>query len=333
MSYLNINYSTLEDAWGSNFEKSKKKKPSDVCNMYNKRNSTKTLRPYKSFQESSHIKPIYEDDNYTKYYGYKDGRPFSRKSNKLSKYNLKFPYERKSISNYYESDEEDVDEVYVDEENNIYEESFLPIKPIIKSKNAFNVSSSKKSTKQPKLMRTNFSYIDEEHNDSLIHKQPIVIEEEYDDHDDVPEVPNNLKKKISPTFKKQNPLTQPEEENYDYFSKINSYESDEEFDTYLSPKNVSSVYDEDDSDGDDEYNNIMQSVFEEHTQTKKYRHIADEEFEEENNDCKKDTYLSSKNKMKERVFLDLILYTISGVILIFIMEQFIQIGMKIKTTI
>ena len=46
MSYLNISYSTLEDAWGSNFEK-KKKKESSSCSLYNKRN-LKTNKPYKT---------------------------------------------------------------------------------------------------------------------------------------------------------------------------------------------------------------------------------------------------------------------------------------------
>lgn len=335
MSYLNINYSTLEDAWGSNFEKSKKKKQSDVCNMYNKKNSAKTLRPYKSFQESSHIKPIYEDDDYTKYYGYKDGRPFSRKKNKLSKYNLKFPYKRPSISNYYISDEEDVDEENIDEEEEyIYEESFKPIKPIIQSKNAFKVTK-KKSTKQPTLVRANFSYIDEDYNDSLTHKKPIIIEEENDYDDYTQEEESNiLKKKVNPAFKKQTKrqiyLTQPEEEedNDDYFSKITTFEkndeSDEEFDTYLSSKKKQNKYVYDEEDDRDEYDKIMQSVYEENTPKRRY--ITDEE----DDDFK---FKPSKKKMTERVFLDLMLYTISGVILIFIMEQFIQIGIKIKTTI
>ena len=343
MSYLNINFSTLEDAWGSNFEKSKKKKQSDVCNMYNKKNSIKTIRPYKSFQESSHIKPIYEDDDYTKYYGYKDGRPFSRKKNKLSKYNLKFPYKRPSVSNHYISDEEDVEDEYIDEEEYIYEESFEPIKPIIQSKNNFKMSKTK-STKKPALVRTDFSYIDEGNNNSLTHKHPIVIEEENDDDDDDfiqnKIMSTNLKKQINPTFRKQTnkqiPLTQPEEEDDDdYFSKITTfeknYESDEEFDTYLSNnKKQKNIYDEDDDDND-EYNKIMRSVYEEHIPKRRNKHITtSEEVEDENESFK---FKTSKKKMSERVFLDLMLYTISGIILIFIMEQFIQIGMKIKTTI
>jgi hypothetical protein len=38
----------------------------------------------------------------------------------------------------------------------------------------------------------------------------------------------------------------------------------------------------------------------------------------------------SRYSQKEKIHLDLALYTISGIVLIFIMEQFIQIGMKIK---
>ena len=319
----------------------KKNKQSDVCNMYNKRNSTKTLRPYKSFQESSHIKPIYEDDNYTKYYGYKDGRPYSRKNNKLSKYNLKFPYKRQSVSNHYISDEEDVDEEYIDEEEYIYEESFKPIKPIIQSKKPFKMSKTK-LTKQPTLFRTDFSYIDEDYNNSVTYKQPIVIEEENDDFFQE-NISTNLKKQINPTFRKQTkkqiPLTQPEDNDYDdneYLSSITTveknYESDEEFDTYLPNNKKTQKYIQDEDDIKDEYFKIIQSVYEENTPNRRYKHITtNEEIEDEDENTFK--LKISKKKMNERIFLDLMLYTISGIILIFIMEQFIQIGMKIKTTI
>ena len=37
-----------------------------------------------------------------------------------------------------------------------------------------------------------------------------------------------------------------------------------------------------------------------------------------------------KQNSQEKIYLDFLVYTISGILLIFILEQFIQIGMKIK---
>lgn len=335
MSYLNINFSTLEDAWGSNFEKSNKKKHNNVCNLY-KNKTAKTDKPYKTVRESAHIKPIYDEDNYVKYHGYKDGRPYSRKHNKLSKYNLQFPYKQqpKVTSNMYISDEE---EDYINEEIDeeyIYEESFKPIKPKIK-KQQFK--------KQPPLVRTNFSYIDDEDDFNPKHKRPIIIEEEDDEIDYI------LKKQVHSSFKKKptksvKPLIQPEDDSYENISTVSlkqvfdeeDEESDNEFESYLKEP----VYDEnDDDENDDEddemqYNNVIKAIYEEsinatNKRSSKIKRII-KTIEEEDNE---EFIIPSKKKIQERIFLDIILYTISGIILIFIMEQFIQIGMKIKTPI
>lgn len=318
MSYLNINYSTLEDAWGSNFEKSKKKsKQSHLCNLYQKRNN-RVYKPYKTVQDSTHIRPIYEDEDYTKYHGYKDGRPYSRKANRLAKYNLEFPYKGIKKSNVYVSDEEDEPEI----NEELYEESFEPI-----------ITTTKVNRRQSRTpnMITNYRYIDEE--DDNMSPTPVsrhYIVEEEDEHEFSPLLPksvveeeekyerydtnvpihknsgSSMKKRIDRSFIRRQPL---EEE-----------DTDDEFEEYLVSKvpakqiaTPSRVHEEED------YDEIMRSLSEE---------IMTEE--EENYVSKKKT---KRPKTNERVVLDIILYTISGVLLIFIMEQFIQIGIKIKTPI
>jgi hypothetical protein len=346
MSYLNINYSTLEDAWGSNFERNhKRQNNNNVCNLYKNRNA-KIEKPYKTVRDSTHIRPIYDETNYVKYHGYKDGKPYARKHNKLSKYKLQFPYKRKPkvTSNMYISDEE---EEYVNEEIDeeyIYEESFEPIKPKIK-KQQFK--------QQPPLIRSNFSYIDDEDafDPKPKHKKPIIIEEEDEETDHI------LKKQVNSSFKnkpKRNTVkhfVQPEDNVYEdisapsakHFSDDddddtdddddvnNNYGSDSEFESYLKDP----IYEEEDTDDgqDDEtvYNNVIKAIYEESINDNKKQHKSNKNIkkviEEE------DFIIPFKKKQQERVFLDLVLYTLSGIILIFILEQFIQIGMKIKTPI
>lgn len=80
MSFVNINYSTLEDAWGENFNRSKKHKPKKVepdpiCALYGKRYN-KPPPPYaRRRREDAKLAPSFEtDEEYRKYYGYKDAR-------------------------------------------------------------------------------------------------------------------------------------------------------------------------------------------------------------------------------------------------------------------
>ena len=319
MSYLNINFSTLEDAWGSNFEKSKKKKSNPTCNLYNKRN-LKTHKPYKTVVESSHIRPIYEDEDYVKYYGYNDGRPYSRNANKLGKYKLQFPYKKPVVSNKYDDDEEEEEEYIENEEEYIeneeeyieneefYEETYNPVKPIIKVK-----KSVKKQQPTPsKFMKTSFSYIDEEDdsNPTMITKRPIVMEE-----DDYGAYTTHLRKKVHPTFKKPSVSRLVQED-----------DSDDEFESYL-VKEKSLIEEE-----EDQYTKILKSVYEE-MEVKPNKNNRKKAYEEEEETEEDFAYVVPRKRRNDRVYMDLMLYTISGIILIFIMEQFIQIGMKIKTPI
>lgn len=336
MSYLNINYSTLEDAWGSNFEKLNRKKQNNVCNLYNNGRKARVEKPYKTVRESAHIKPIYDEENYVKYHGYKDGNPYSRKHNKLSKYNLEFPYKKRTVpikSNVYVSDEEEETYLIGEEFEEEIEDNYGSAKPKVKPQ---------KFKKSPPLIRTNFSYIDEEDQDDSsnqpvvpkhIMKKPIVIEEE-DESDYV------LKKQVHSSFRRKPkltvryPLVQPEDDDplEDIVAgkppSLDEEEEDDEFESYFKdPKE-----EQDDEDDEEQYANVLRSIYEESiidaasgSIKKKNKKRSTEEEEE--------FVMPTRKKQQERIFLDIILYTISGIILIFIMEQFIQIGMKIKTPI
>ena len=101
--------------------------------------------------------------------------------------------------------------------------------------------------------------------------------------------------------------------------------SDDELESYMEIIN-NDVYEEDDylsdvsdefSDPEEEYQNILTSIYEE-------------------NDTEEETYyvkpnrILEKREQKNNNHLDILLFTISGVLMIFIMEQFVQIGMKLK---
>lgn len=304
MSYLNINYSTLEDAWGTNFEKQKRKKKSPLCDLYEKKNA-KIYKPYKTVQNSKHVKPIYVDDDYTKYYGYSDGVPSNKKHN-LSKYKLKFPYKKQTPRYVYDEDDSDIDEENDDHQERVYEEK---------------ISSKHPKTKQRRkpTMKSNFSYIDE---DSKIKTMQPIIEEESED-----DSPSYLR------YSKQQRNDDNTQQTYIYHEQDD--DSDDEFDRYLKPPKHENTREE---DSEDEYHSVLQSVYEEHRSVepsfkkkniKKKNNMIEEELF--NND-KQRKIKSRQRDSNERVLLDFILYTISGILLIFIMEQFILIGTKIKTT-
>ena len=80
MSFVNINYSTLEDAWGENFNnttkksKAKKVEVDPICSLYGKR-YTKAPPPYARRRREDRVAPTFDtDEEYRKYYGYNDAR-------------------------------------------------------------------------------------------------------------------------------------------------------------------------------------------------------------------------------------------------------------------
>lgn len=193
MSYYNINYSTLEDAWGENFEHKKKTKKKDpVCQLYSQRNN-KIHKPYKSVYESTHIKPIYTDENQVKYYGYEDGMPYNMKkksndySKKLAKYKLKFPYlineeigeeireeinEERPLA--YDSEDELINNKYFTEEE-IPEEYYIPPK---KTRNSKLYCQDNREDPLRRISQQPIDFLDEEHSPlrrrrQIVAKKPV----------------------------------------------------------------------------------------------------------------------------------------------------------------
>lgn len=336
MSYLNINYSTLEDAWGRNFEKKHNKKGNskDLCNLYNKRHS-EIYKPYKTTQAPSNINPIYSDEDYTKYYGYKDGRPFSRKNRNIAKYKVNIPftkpnsYQSPIISNNYISDEDDDDNEVV-------------------------VKKSTRKCKREPYIQTPFSYIDNDNSDfrQRTSKFPILVEQEDDDDDYETYTQANMRLE-QPDIDDSNPQmieSSNKFENNTSNKYLYEIDYDDDFDGYfepssLNPDEIENSYDnkykktecnEEDmyyspprrySHSDNEYDKIVQSTLRENytdppTITTKSKKSIDNNYS---------IRAGVKHRsIREKIHFDLALYTVSGIILIFIMEQFIQIGMKIK---
>lgn len=334
MSYLNINYSTLEDAWGRNFDK--KKRESNVCELYNRRHAG-TYKPYKTVMESDFIKPIYTDDNYIKYHGYKDGRPYGRPRHRISKYDVTLPSFMKNDSKYIiDAEEEEIDEEVFDEEyddaialnNDIYAKNKYTdnyISPIINPRNRVKHSRHSASKKKPfrhindvsnVYKETPFSYLDDPH---MGKKQyPILVQQEDDDMDE-----DQMPSKIHPS----------QACNDAYLYEV-GYDSD--FDGYFK-STFGSKLPVPESDPESERcenpainSNNMNTQYE-----KVMRSAVRENFEQPGATIiprtrSKDDGRGNKRNSDEKVHLDLALYTISGIILIFIMEQFVQIGLKIK---
>lgn len=317
MSYLNINYSTLEDAWGKNFDKKKRQK-SNVCELYNRRNAG-SFKPYKTVMESDFIKPIYKDEDYTKYYGYKDGRPFGRPKHRVSTYDVSLPSFTKSTAKYLEDDEIDeevYDEEVYDEDDDIeltnsiygnskYRNNYIP--PIKKSRPRSQRSFRHINDVARVYKETPFSYLEEAHS-TPNRNSPILVQQEDDDDFEEDDVPS----KISPTQACNDAYLQ----EVDYDSDFDGYFKSDFSAVPDLPSHVSKESGPPKKNIKSQYEKMMRSA-------------VRENFEQPGAVTTKSGGYTKERK-DDRVHLDLALYTISGIILIFVMEQFVQIGLKIK---
>ena len=261
MSYYNIKYSTLEDAWGENFEHKKKTKKKDpVCQLYSQRNN-KIYKPYKSVHESAHIKPIYTDENYIKYYGYPDGMPYNMKqksndySKKLSKYKLKFPYsineetyeeineeinEERPLA--YDSEDELINNKYFTEEE-IPEEYYIPRR---KTRNSKLYCQDNREDPLRRISQQPIEFLDEEHQPlrrrrQTITKKPVknINPNSAYMHDYSPfsEEQQNVSIPKSKYIFEEQSFKKPSKKNYDYYMKDYSTYSPYNDDTpYYTPK-------------------------------------------------------------------------------------------------
>ena len=85
MTIINTGYSTLQDAWGEDFnkkKKTKKTKTDPLCDLYSKQYA-KSLPPYTTSKKHT-TSPNYPKEfklnqhDYDKYYGYSDAKQFQR---------------------------------------------------------------------------------------------------------------------------------------------------------------------------------------------------------------------------------------------------------------
>lgn len=311
MSYFHNSYSTLLDAWGDDFSKKKqkqKKKSNSVCNLYESRNAPVT-KPYVSKAQKSNSGDKFNNEDehfYDKYYGYSDAQKYSNKRNQINKYNKNYSPEKTGA---YDSDEESFD-------------NFIPMHASSEPKNStcfttaekykklpgrISTTAPKSKPKKPTTMRNQFMYIDEEN-----------------DTDEEPELkqPVTTRNKTNDTF----------------------YDSDEEFDEYMESKMLQRTI-----DAEEEYDMMIKgNNIDEEYPTPHRRHSQEESEEQYDSDEEhsysheeESMYLPKKRKTKVKksmrvppspddVQMELMLYTVTGVIFIFIMEQFVQIGMKLK---
>lgn len=261
MSAINMHYSTIEDAWGSNFSQSVKKKhgkkrsggdavkmvEDPICELYGKRH-TLPAPPFQSTKKGmrSHGAPYteeYNPNNYRKYYGYDDFDGFVNEEQTMPKPSRSVRESRKykvSVPSYqsgYHTEEE---------MDNDHTGAMMP-----------------KYVRKPKRM---------------MQKKP--------------------KSHIKTMYEIDSYLSDSEEESQDlsYYDKPQSYAIEEE-------------------------------VEEEVIGKQKYRNMYPTYAEEE-----EETYIYTNNCMDERMYLDAGIFTISGIMLIFILEQFVQIGIGLQKT-
>ena len=321
MSYFHNSYSTLEDAWGVDFinKKKPKKKPNSVCNLYESRNAPLS-KPYasKTKKSSKDVDYVNNDEHFdSKYYGYSDAHKFSKKRSKVHLYKPNYSPEK---TNAYDSGDENAfdDFLPMSSSNEKLANSTCYTSPEkYKQVPSWEEASSQKAkpwqkkTKKPATMKNQFMYIDEE-NDS---------DEEY-------QIQRPVSTKRPPVMN-------------------DSYDSDEEFDQYLESKMLQKSI-----DAEEEYemmikgNNIDE---EETTPSRRHKPYYTEESEEQYDSGQEDdpysaeeeSYYPKKTKKTKKqrkivkptfdeIQMELLLYTITGIIFIFIMEQFVQIGMKLK---
>tara|TARA_B100000405_G_scaffold62921_2_gene43005 strand:+ start:1389 stop:2156 length:768 start_codon:yes stop_codon:yes gene_type:complete len=253
MAVINTQYSTLEEAWGTDVKTSKMKRE---CDLYEKSKKGILRRPYRQNTEKDMVHKNMmllndegmDNEDYERYHGYSDSRKYSRTSKPLKK------HKERSSSKKQKSKKH----VIIDPSQNSYyepEEDFMQSRAL----------------RPRKLAGVEDEYI---------------YEEAFDEDED-------------------NYLTQQgglEERDRDFIRR-NIEEEDEE-DDY--------VVDEDE---------INEEVVEEEQR---------DSFIPRSRKSGSRKVVKRSHAVDNRQLLDLTIYTMSGIILIFMMEQFIQIGVNMS---
>jgi hypothetical protein len=313
MSYFHNSYSSLEDAWGDNLKKKFKKNFKDqspICNLYNKRDS-KPSKPY-SDREIRASSKSHGGSRDVKYTGYKDAHKYTRKADRLSEYKLEYPYENPVA---YDSD-------------NDVEENMIP--PIVYNRsppsgqNCYTTNDAygsvqgkanpkrvtfKEPINKQKRIASKTKIAGKKTNGHFMKNQYAPIEEEsseeYMDEDSDEDTGEEI-------HQKKNLIS-------------NESDSEDEFDSYLESKMFKRTV-----EAEEEYDRMISG------------NSVTDEIDSELGEEEGDTNIRGNQRHKRRVnnkrhvnnnsdnYLELVLFTVSGVILIFIMEQFVQMGMKLK---
>lgn len=267
-------YASLEDAWGTNFDKDIKKKKSKkesksdpLCELYGKR--------YKKIKKPFHTKDsdMMESDYFNKVHS------FNGEKDK----NMYSGYRDDDFSRLVDDGRHATNGLILDDNNGKCIDTY---------------STSKKSKKQRLLQKQVRFEIEPEDEDDLYLQQAIPDEEHEYNNQDFDETVGNT--------------------NQHDFDRI-----------------YSNVYDEtDDEVVEDELNHISEEAS--HSSSSKSSDKSMSRLIEE--EVHNNSYLNAlqhKNNnnvhfVDERQYLDLLMYIFSGIILIFMMEQFIQIGIRMK---
>ena len=297
MTVINTNYSSLEDAWGDNFDPnsnsnsnsngSKKKKNKKIlsssvdplCELYGKR-YRKTKKPYGTKSstplddEYIHRYNVYNGEDKRHYYGYKDDDYSKLMNPSRQKTNL----------------------LLIDPESEDRCVNVNAIPPIYKK-------NKKKSNKKVK-------FVEPEDEDDLYLQNAVSSSQEDGDNDDLDNLVNTYDEAIS--SKKTN------------FNRIYSNVYDESEDETETNEN-----DEHENENDKLPNHIEQGYVD--TEDEEDSLLISNEVKRKSNVVKNQIVM--KNQMdisRERNYLDFIIYILSGFILIFMMEQFVQIGIQMR---
>lgn len=276
MTIINTNYTTLEDAWGSNFDKSvskknkknKKSKPDPLCELYSRR-LKKAKKPYNTDK--------YDDDD-EKFRAYK-GHDRA----------LYYKYDDDEFPSMVNSERQKTSFLTVDDElnamalNTEFDESFDA------SDRCIDVNNLKKpntrAKRKPKK-KVHFNVVPEDDDDVYL-QEAILQEEAPYDVDDISETAQQRYEKI--------------------YANVYEETDDEQMDDDMDDSNRVSAECEDKS--------LIEEEMRRNAHVKTLQDMLDQQ----------------SDFADERQYLDIILYILSGIILIFMMEQFIQIGMRLKS--
>tara|TARA_B100000405_G_scaffold287418_1_gene235417 strand:- start:397 stop:1176 length:780 start_codon:yes stop_codon:yes gene_type:complete len=257
MAVINTQYSTLEEAWGT--EKKPIKQKQRECDLYDKGKKGILRRPHRQNTEKE-LKyknmmllgdDTMENEDYERYHGYSDSRKYSRTTKPLKKHKERFSSKKPKSKK----------RVVVDPNLNTYYDP-----------------------DELMQMQTSRALRPRQVNDN---EGEYIYEEMYDEDED-----NYLTQGVTEVKK----LTHDD----DFI--------DEEDDEFIDEEQL--------SDGEITEESIEEES-ESYRQPRRKKNIS--------------STITKTNGVDHRQLLDLTIYTMSGIILIFLMEQFVQIGVKIKT--